>query len=296
MSMGNGTRERKPTWNNVQRVNKQNQFVTLAVQTRTGNNPVNTAKASSTNTFSTARQNVKQNNNLTSTVLKVNTVKPKVNGIRPANVFDKTHSPSSRPFKRTTVLRTNFSKQKVYIAKVKEVSTVGGKWDTAVKSSRGNKAYCWTFKTLMVPCLPLSLKRLITGKENKELAGAAKSSSTNIFSTVSTTAKASGTNFVNTVSIPVSTASANEGLSISDTTNSKEDDYEIPPLEDIHEDATDEMLHDEIQKVLDPSRFCLMEKAIGTKWGEPNKHDEIMSGLSGIQARLLAQDTGKRKE
>ncbi|GKF39709.1 ribonuclease H-like domain-containing protein [Tanacetum coccineum] len=49
MSKGNGARERKQTWNNVQRVNKQNQFVPLAVQTRTGNNPVNTAKASSTN-------------------------------------------------------------------------------------------------------------------------------------------------------------------------------------------------------------------------------------------------------
>ncbi|GKA48932.1 putative ribonuclease H-like domain-containing protein, partial [Tanacetum coccineum] len=70
-------------------------------------------------------------------------------------------------------------------------------------------------------------------------AGAAKSSSTNIFSTVSTTAKASGTNFVNTVSIPVSTASANEGLSLSNTTNTQEDDSEIPPLEDIHEDTTD---------------------------------------------------------
>ncbi|GJV25092.1 ribonuclease H-like domain-containing protein [Tanacetum coccineum] len=70
-------------------------------------------------------------------------------------------------------------------------------------------------------------------------AGAAKSSSTNIFSTVSTTAKASGTNFVNTVSIPVSTASANERLSLSETTNSQEDDNEIPPLEDIHEDTTD---------------------------------------------------------
>ncbi|GJS97341.1 ribonuclease H-like domain-containing protein [Tanacetum coccineum] len=70
-------------------------------------------------------------------------------------------------------------------------------------------------------------------------AGAAKSSSTNIFSTVSTTAKASGTNLVNTVSIPVSTASPNKGLSLSDTTNSQEDDFEIPPLEDIHEDTTD---------------------------------------------------------
>ncbi|GKF17413.1 hypothetical protein Tco_0062331 [Tanacetum coccineum] len=55
-------------------------------------------------------------------------------------------------------------------------------------------------------------------------AGAAKSSSTNIFSTVSTTAKASGTNLVNTVST---------------TAKASEDDYEIPPLEDIHEDATD---------------------------------------------------------
>ncbi|GJZ03320.1 ribonuclease H-like domain-containing protein [Tanacetum coccineum] len=44
---------------------------------------------------------------------------------------------------------------------------------------------------------------------------------------------------VNTVSIPVSTASPNEGLSISDTTNSQEDDSEIPPLEDIHQDTTD---------------------------------------------------------
>ncbi|GKD79041.1 hypothetical protein Tco_1341662, partial [Tanacetum coccineum] len=104
MSKGNGTEVRKPTWNNGQRVNQQNQFITLAVQTRTGINPVNT-------------------------------VKPFVNDVRPTNVFHKTHSPSSRPFKRTTVLKTNFSKQKVYTVKVKEVSTVGGKWDTAVKSS-----------------------------------------------------------------------------------------------------------------------------------------------------------------
>ncbi|GKE79282.1 hypothetical protein Tco_1545402, partial [Tanacetum coccineum] len=45
MSKGNGKGERKPTWNNVQRVNKQNQFVPLAVQTKTGYTPVNTAKA-----------------------------------------------------------------------------------------------------------------------------------------------------------------------------------------------------------------------------------------------------------
>ncbi|GJS71547.1 hypothetical protein Tco_0704388 [Tanacetum coccineum] len=37
----------------------------------------------------------------------------------------------------------------------------------------------------------------------------------------------------------ISTASPNEGLSISDITNSQEDDSEIPPLEDIHQDTTD---------------------------------------------------------
>ncbi|GKB43715.1 putative ribonuclease H-like domain-containing protein, partial [Tanacetum coccineum] len=102
MSKGNSTEVRKPIWKNVQRVNQQNQFVTLAVQTRTGINPVNTAKASSTKRVSTARQKVNKQTVLTSTALKVNTVKPIVNGVRPINVFHKTHSPSTRPFKRTT--------------------------------------------------------------------------------------------------------------------------------------------------------------------------------------------------
>ncbi|GJT12857.1 putative ribonuclease H-like domain-containing protein [Tanacetum coccineum] len=69
--------------------------------------------------------------------------------------------------------------------------------------------------------------------------GAARTSSTNIFSTVSTPAKASSTNLVNTVSIPVSTASPHEGLSLSDLTNPEEDDSEIPPLEDIYQNSTD---------------------------------------------------------
>ncbi|GKF82856.1 hypothetical protein Tco_0244512 [Tanacetum coccineum] len=64
--------------------------------------------------------------------------------------------------------------------------------------------------------------------------GAAKPSSTNILSTVSTPAKASSTNLVNTVSIPVSTFSPNEGLSLADPTNLEENDLKIPPLEDIY--------------------------------------------------------------
>ncbi|GJU29651.1 putative ribonuclease H-like domain-containing protein [Tanacetum coccineum] len=70
-------------------------------------------------------------------------------------------------------------------------------------------------------------------------AEAAKASSTNIFSTVSTPAKASSTNLVNTVSTPVSTASPHEGLSLSDPTNPEQYDSEIPPLEDIYQNSTD---------------------------------------------------------
>ncbi|GJU80257.1 putative ribonuclease H-like domain-containing protein [Tanacetum coccineum] len=70
-------------------------------------------------------------------------------------------------------------------------------------------------------------------------AGAAKASSTNIFSTVSTPAKASSTNLVNTVSTPVSTASPHDGLSLSDPINPEQDDSEIPPLEDIYQNSTD---------------------------------------------------------
>ncbi|GJR25651.1 putative ribonuclease H-like domain-containing protein [Tanacetum coccineum] len=69
--------------------------------------------------------------------------------------------------------------------------------------------------------------------------GAARPSSTNIFSTVSTPAKASRTNLVNNVSLLVSTTSVHEGVSLSDTTNPEEDDSEIPPLEDIYQNSTD---------------------------------------------------------
>ncbi|GKB93781.1 hypothetical protein Tco_0979918 [Tanacetum coccineum] len=71
--------------------------------------------------------------------------------------------------------------------------------------------------------------------------GAAKTSSTNIFSIVTTPAKARSTNLVNTVSIPVSTASPNEGLSLSDSTNPEQDDSEIPPFEDIYQNSSDRM-------------------------------------------------------
>ncbi|GJU62183.1 hypothetical protein Tco_1244018 [Tanacetum coccineum] len=395
-------------WNNVQRVNKQNQFVPSAVLTRTGKIPVSTARASGTKNVSTARQSFNRQTVLTSTAMKINTVKPIVNRVRPTNVFHKTHSPSSRPFKKTTVLSTKFSKQKVNTAKDYPHRALKNKGIVDSGCSRhmtGNKAYLAEFQDFNGgPVAFGGSKGYITGKdegflvgyslqskafrvyiletkrvkenlhitflENKpnvagkgptwlfdldyltdsmnyhpvrsenqanihagqqeanhnagtediidagdsekedesaqdcfvlpiwssysstitpdlktdekregpreeeqvfldELerlkrqekdaneeaealrkefaqatesliiqAGAAKASSTNIFSTVSTPAKASSTNLVNTVSTPVSTASPHEGLSLSDPTNPEQDDSEIPPLEDIYPNSS----------------------------------------------------------
>ncbi|GJW29279.1 hypothetical protein Tco_0046154 [Tanacetum coccineum] len=69
-----GQKEIRPIWNNVQRINKQNQFVPAAVLTRTGKIPVNTAKASGTKNVSTARQSFNNQAVLTSTAMKVNTL------------------------------------------------------------------------------------------------------------------------------------------------------------------------------------------------------------------------------
>ncbi|GJZ39845.1 hypothetical protein Tco_0586408 [Tanacetum coccineum] len=90
----------KNVWNNVHRVNKQNQFVPSAVLTRTGIIPVSTARASSTKNFSTDRQALTAQKLLTKTAMKVNTVNT---------------------------------------AKVQAVSTVGGKRETVVKPSAGLK-------------------------------------------------------------------------------------------------------------------------------------------------------------
>ncbi|GKD02776.1 ribonuclease H-like domain-containing protein [Tanacetum coccineum] len=137
MKRNSSQREIRPIWNNVQRVNHQNQFVPTAVLTRTGKIPVNTARASGTKNVSTARHSFNRQTVLTSAAMKVNTVKPIVNRVRPTTVFHKTHSPFSKPFNKTTALRTNFSKQKVNTAKVNAVSAVGGKRETAVKPSAG---------------------------------------------------------------------------------------------------------------------------------------------------------------
>ncbi|GJU49389.1 putative ribonuclease H-like domain-containing protein [Tanacetum coccineum] len=79
-------REIRPIWNNVQRVNHKNQFVPTTVLTRTRKIPVNTAKASGINNVSTARHDFNRQAVPTNAAMKVNTVKPIVNRVRPANV------------------------------------------------------------------------------------------------------------------------------------------------------------------------------------------------------------------
>ncbi|GJR10945.1 putative ribonuclease H-like domain-containing protein [Tanacetum coccineum] len=137
MSKGSSQREIRPVWNNVQRMNHQNQFVPKAVLTRTGKIPVNTARTSGTNTVNTARHNFNSQAVPINAARKVNTVKPIMNNARPKAGFHKSVSPFRKSFNRTTALRTNFSKQKVNTAEVNAVSVVKGKRETAVKSSAG---------------------------------------------------------------------------------------------------------------------------------------------------------------
>ncbi|GJW90805.1 hypothetical protein Tco_0168358 [Tanacetum coccineum] len=117
LNRNSNQRQIRPIWNNVKRVNQQNQFVPTAVLTRTSKIPVNTARASGTKNVSTATHSFNRRAVLTNAAMKVNIVKLIVNRVRPANVFNKTHSPFSRPFNKITALRTKFSKQKVNTAK-----------------------------------------------------------------------------------------------------------------------------------------------------------------------------------
>ncbi|GJZ59722.1 putative ribonuclease H-like domain-containing protein, partial [Tanacetum coccineum] len=122
---GTGQGKNRPVWNNVQRLNHQNKFVPKAVLTKTGIFPVNTA-----------RQNLSSQAATTSTARKVNTARPNVHEIRPRNNFYKSHSPTRRPFNRTTTPKAKFSNQKVNTAEVKAVSAVGGIRETTVKGGK----------------------------------------------------------------------------------------------------------------------------------------------------------------
>ncbi|GJY23729.1 putative ribonuclease H-like domain-containing protein [Tanacetum coccineum] len=132
VSKGTGLREDKPIWNNVQRVNHQNQFVPTAVLTRTGKIPV-----------STARQNfLKQ-----AVPRKINTARrnfislsPKMNkndAYKRQNVFRRYHSPVKRPFQNKTVTNNMIWKQKANTSTTNHVNTTGKQ--AVVNTTKGNK-------------------------------------------------------------------------------------------------------------------------------------------------------------
>ncbi|GJS52989.1 ribonuclease H-like domain-containing protein [Tanacetum coccineum] len=98
---GTGQGENRPVWNNVQRLNHQNQFVPTAVLTKTDIFSVNTARQ---NPFTQAAE--------TSTARKVNTARPIVNEIRQRNNFYKSHSPIRRPFNKSTAPKAKFTNNK----------------------------------------------------------------------------------------------------------------------------------------------------------------------------------------
>ncbi|GJZ07705.1 putative ribonuclease H-like domain-containing protein [Tanacetum coccineum] len=121
---GTGQWEKRPVWNNVQRLNHQNKVVPKAVLTKTGRFPVNIA-----------RHNFSSQATTTSTTRKVNTARPIVNDIRPRNNFYKSHSPIRRSFNKTTAPKANFTNHKVNTVGDKTVSVVGGNRETIVKAS-----------------------------------------------------------------------------------------------------------------------------------------------------------------
>ncbi|GJY30491.1 putative ribonuclease H-like domain-containing protein [Tanacetum coccineum] len=294
LSRNSGQREIRPIWNNVQRVNKQNQFVPAAVLTRTGKIPVNTARASSTKNVSTARPGFNRQTVLTSTAMKVNTIKPIVN--RNCQYFNAGPVALSRKgyiigkgkiktgkldfedvcFVKELQHFNIFSVSQICDKKNKVLFT-DSEWDSKKEGESAQDCFVlpiWTsYSSTITPNLKIDAKiegpreeeqvfldelerlkrqekeayeeakalRKKFTQDTKNLiiqAGAAKASSTNIFSTVSTPAKASSTNLVNNVSIPVSTAGPHEGLSLSDPTNLEQDDSEIPPLEDIYQNIS----------------------------------------------------------
>ncbi|GJX51929.1 putative ribonuclease H-like domain-containing protein [Tanacetum coccineum] len=124
---GTGHRKVRPIWNNTQRINHQNKFISTAVLTRSRRIPVSTAK---------------QYVNTATPKNRVNVSKSKI------NTFPKSHSPIRRPFCKSTVLNTMVSKVKVNTVKVNGVNIVGqiavctvkGNGVTVVKASAG---YVW---------------------------------------------------------------------------------------------------------------------------------------------------------
>ncbi|GJT13169.1 ribonuclease H-like domain-containing protein [Tanacetum coccineum] len=131
---GNGQREVRPVWNNAMRVNHQNfsnsrrNFVPTTVLTKSGIVPVSAARP-------------------------INTAAPKsfVNAAKTRpNAFQKSHSPSRRPFYQQTALKNRNLNDKVNTAKINSVNTAKGNRVTSAVGEQGinvvKSSACWVWR------------------------------------------------------------------------------------------------------------------------------------------------------
>ncbi|GJT44147.1 putative ribonuclease H-like domain-containing protein [Tanacetum coccineum] len=235
MCKGTGQRENRPIWNNVQRVNHQNQFVPIATLTRTGRIPVNIARASNTNNVNTARHNFNSQATPTNATRKVNTVKPIVNNDVPHKALENKGIVDSGCSRHMT-------RNKAYLAEYQDYN--GGPVPFG-----GSKGYI-TGKGPKEANHSAVTKDNIDAENSKMEAESAQdyfvlpiwssyTSTVKSSEAKNEAARASSTNTVNTASTPVSTASPSGGLSYTDLTNSNQDDSQIPALEDSYDNPND---------------------------------------------------------
>ncbi|GJY71795.1 putative ribonuclease H-like domain-containing protein [Tanacetum coccineum] len=194
--------------------------------------------------FSTARQSVNRQTVLTSTSMKVNTVKHIVNGVRPANLHMNGNKAYLDEFQYFNGGPVAFGGSRGYIT---------GKRSEELFIDVGDSDKEDEYAKTILFCLimrPLLFFNQFSSQEKGTLMRKLKlsvevcdfgfiqegvlclSSSKSFLVLLASTSKASSTNPLNTASIPVSTASPNEGISLADPTNLEEDDSEIPPLMD----------------------------------------------------------------
>ncbi|GJZ50031.1 hypothetical protein Tco_0604221, partial [Tanacetum coccineum] len=145
---GTGQREVRPVWNNAMRTNHQNfsnsrrNFAPTAVLTKSGLVPISTARQSSSRTAATVS---------TARPIKTAAPKPFVNVAKSRpNAFQKSHSPSRRPFYQQTALTNRILNKKVNTVKVNSVNIAKGKRLTSAVGEQGidtvkSKA-CWVWR------------------------------------------------------------------------------------------------------------------------------------------------------
>nr|GFA41916.1 hypothetical protein [Tanacetum cinerariifolium] len=123
---GTGHRERRPVWNNVQRINHQNKFAPTSVFIRSSRIPVSVAKPKAAASTSAAKP--------------VNTarLKQSVNFSKSRSTFHKLYSPIRRSFYNATSHSKRNSTERVNTVGSKAVSVVKGNWVTTVKTSAGS--------------------------------------------------------------------------------------------------------------------------------------------------------------